>query len=261
MEMKTVLKVDQINYQIKNSKILNNISFSLNTGEVLGLIGPNGSGKSTLLKILSKIIDRQYSGFISCDDSSISDVNMETWASQVTYVGHDFFSDFPLTVYDVVDLASHLNFKKLSQFDQKKIKNFIFEILSELKCDHLSNKNLFELSSGERQLVALARARAQGAKTLLLDEVTSFLDLDHQSLMVGHFKSWCKQGNSIVMVSHDINFTLLCADKVLLINRGEQIGFGSVEETINEVNLKKLYPKNKLKIDYHPVRNSKYIYF
>jgi iron complex transport system ATP-binding protein len=222
---------------------------------VLGVVGPNGAGKSTLLTILGKLLPLEI-GNVIFNSKSQNDFSLAEWAKSVTYVGADCISDFPITAHDVVSLGASLHFQS-----QKEINAIAEKVMQELDCWHYRDRLLSKLSSGERQRVAIARARAQQAKVLLLDESLSRLDLHHQAQMGLLFKKWASQGLSIVLVSHDLNFTVDWSDRCLLLKEGKKLVEGPTKEVIIAEWIQKMYPQTEFYFSSHPKKGTSKIYF
>jgi iron complex transport system ATP-binding protein len=135
--------------------------------------------------------------------------------------------------------------------------------MEQFHCWDWRDRDLQTLSGGERQLVSLARAFAQGARILFLDESLSQMDLHHQAHTGKLLKKMTEQGYAVVLVSHDVNLAAEWADTALLLGpRGQgKIAHGPMREVLTEQNLKKLYPGADLVVGTNPVSHAPKVFF
>lgn len=237
------------------SKILDQFSLEVRAGSFVTLLGPNGSGKSTLLKLMSGILKLESeSGKIFFEGEDFTVQPPSARARKVAYVGYDFKVDFPITAYEAVLLGRTAAGSGFAQHLSAADREITETSMKKCLCWDWRDRNIQTLSGGERQLVALARALAQGAKVLLLDESLSQMDLHHQSQMGKMLRELTlNQGWSVVLVSHDINLAVELADQAVLMKGGQKIAEGPVEKVITEANLKILYPGAELAVGPNPV--------
>jgi iron complex transport system ATP-binding protein len=221
-----------------NGLALATISFAAAEGEMIALIGPNGSGKTTLLKILLGFL-RPSAGIVTLFDAPLSSYAPKDRAKQIAYVSQQPVASFPLTVFELVALgryayASRFGFSKADQ-------SAVDDALERTASKHLAARRFATLSGGEQQKVLIARALAQSAKIILLDEPTLHLDLHYQLQILAALKRLCVQKRiTIITVLHDLNLLSLFADKALLLNGGKLCAFGPVREVVTEDKIKDL---------------------
>ena len=159
-------------------KILEDITFSVEKGEFLGLIGPNGSGKTTLLKVLSKIITPE-AGTVYLNGRDLEEIAFRELAQNLAVVPQEVTIGFDYTVREIVMMGRHPYISRLraEDADDLRLCNQAMELT---RVETLANASINEISGGERQRVLIARALAQEPKILLLDEATSNLDISHR---------------------------------------------------------------------------------
>ncbi len=242
------LQVLGLSYHRSHKKdVVQNISFEILRGQIVALLGPNGSGKTTLLKLITGILplksSGEGSGTVRYLGSDFLRMPIHRRARSVVYVASDLTVEFPLTAEEVVSLgrASQNSglLARLIAGDREKIR-WAMELCL---CWHLRERKLDTLSGGERQLVAIASALAQDPKILCLDESLSKMDLNHQVNISRTLKTMAaKEGLSVILVSHDINFALEWADHALVLMAGQLMANGAVEKVINKALLNKIYP-------------------
>lgn len=237
-----------------HSVLVKSVSCHVDAGEVLVIIGPNGAGKSTLLNAIAG--DMAYSG-----DISISGVANEPKlrARQIAVLPQLSLLSFAYRVSEVVGLARIPHNTGRQRDDQ-----IVQEALALMDINFLADRFYTELSGGEKQRVQLARVFAQiwqaadapnGVRLLLLDEPTAALDLGHQRLLMRAIRELANHGVAVVMVLHDINLAARYADKALALLRSERLAFGSIDEVINQKNIKSLFEVD-VHIARHPEHNS-----
>lgn len=235
---KTALEARDLSFGYQNRLVLTNLSFSIGTGELVALIGPNGSGKTTLLKLLLGLLPPK-SGQVSLHDLPLQSYPMRERAKTIAYVSQQPALTFPLTSFELVSLgryphASRFNF---SNADFAAVET----ALQETDSKHLRDRRFNTLSGGEKQKILIARALAQSARVLLLDEPTLHLDLYYQLQILAALKQLCAQQRmTVISVLHDVNLVSLFADKALLLSGGTLRAFGPVAEVVNETNIREL---------------------
>lgn len=246
-------------------QVLKDFTFEVRVGELTALLGPNGCGKSTLLKLLAGVLNLsgpQSRGRILYRGEEFQNYPPALRARRVAYVGYDFKVDFPMTAFEAVMLGRTSAGSGFVQSLSSQDIELTEAAMRSALCWEWRDRNLQTLSGGERQLVALARGIAQGAKTLLLDESLSQMDLNHQFQVGGMLKELTrKQGWSIVLVSHDVNLAVELADHAVLMKSGEKIAQGSVSSVITEANLKLLYPGAELVVGANPATGTPKVFF
>jgi iron complex transport system ATP-binding protein len=220
-------------------QILKDISFKVDTGEILCILGPNGSGKTTLFKSILGFLNLQK-GEILYEGQNISNWSRQKLAKTIAYIPQAHVSSFNYSVRDIVLMGRTAHLK---QFDSpsKKDEVIALESLKSLNILHLKDKAYTEISGGERQLVLIARAIAQQSKILIMDEPTSNLDFGNQILVLKEVKDLAAKGYTIIMSSHNPEYIYLLASKVLLMKKGGVIKIGKPIEVMTEGGLEKIY--------------------
>ncbi len=248
----------------KRQHVLNDVSFEINKGDFVALLGPNGSGKSTLMKLASGVFALNQSGCSGHVRYLGQDfLSMPSWqrAQRVVYVPPEIRSDFPLTAEEAVFLGRTCQGKGLLQWASRDDKEKVKWAMSLCLCWDLRNRKIEHLSGGERQLVALARALAQGAKILFLDETLSRMDLNHQAEIGKMLKNLTREGWSILLVSHDLNLASEWADRCIFLKKGKIVFQGLLRETLTEENIKKVYPESQLFMGMNPITGAPKVFF
>lgn len=247
-----ILKIENIGFSYENNhqETISNISFSVCGGEFLGIIGPNGSGKTTLLKLISGIL-RPSRGKIIAFGQELANLSIEKIAQFTSFVPQETSVIFDFKVKEVVFMGrlpfiSRINGETI---DDYKISRQAMEITKSLS---LSEKNIHEISGGEKQRVFIAKALAQTPQLLLLDEFTSHLDLNFKYEMLNLLKqSLTENSLSIISVFHDLNLASIASHRLILLDKGKIVKIGTPQEVLNEENLQKVYGVRPILIN-HP---------
>lgn len=252
-----LLKVCGVDCYYGSIKVLENVSFSVNSGELVGLLGPNGSGKTTLLRAISRTLKPKV-GTVFLDEADVFSIKSSEVAKKLAVVPQSSSLEFDFTVLDLVLMGRHPHmgrFERESQTDLEIAK----EAMLLTGTWHLAEKPINELSGGERQLVMIARALAQKPKVLLLDEPTSHLDISNQIGIMDLLKKICKEkGIAALAVFHDFNLASRYCDSLILLHKGKIFAIGQVEEVLTEENLRKVF-NVEVTVRRHPTTNSLYI--
>lgn len=219
--------------------ILKNISLTLASHDILCLLGPNGTGKTTLLRCLL-LLNKKKSGSIEIDGHDLTKIPAKKRAKLMAYVPQATTMAFPYEAREVV-LMGRVAHLAAGARPSKKDWEYVNEAMGQLGILHLS-RNLFnELSGGEKQMVLVARALAQQAKILIMDEPTANLDYCNQVKMLQVIKSLADQGFSILMTSHFPDHAFLACNKVVLMRDGFFMAQGLPDDVVTTENLSKLY--------------------
>jgi iron complex transport system ATP-binding protein len=215
------------------------VSLKLEEGQILGMIGPNGSGKTTLLKCMNKILQPKQ-GSIILDKQEIKKLSRLEVAKNVGYVPQSAVANLtPLPVFEVVLMGRrpYITWQS-SEKDNEKA----WAALKMLNIENLALRDFYELSGGEQQRVLIARALAQEAKVLLLDEPTSSLDIRHQlEVMYLIQKLVAKESLSAAVAIHDLNLAARFCDKIVMMKKGKIFATGDATAVLTPENIRSVY--------------------
>ena len=221
--MSNILEIKQVEkyYGTKTNltKVINNISFNVEKKEFVGIMGASGSGKTTLLNCISTI-DNVTAGNIIIDGKDITKLKGNALnkfrREELGFIFQDFNLLDTLTVYENIALA--LTIQKINY---KEIEKRVKEIMEKLEIEKLSNKYPYQISGGEKQRVASARAIITNPKLVLADEPTGALDSKSARQLLESFEYLNKNlETTILMVTHDA-FTASYASRILFIKDGK----------------------------------------
>lgn len=236
--MAIALELEKISFGYRGEPLLQDISFSVSAGQLVALIGPNGSGKTTLLKIMLGLLTPK-GGTVTMLGQPLPSYAPKARAKTIAYVSQQPALNFPLTVRELVSLGRypHGGRGRESNADIQAID----DALERTGAKELCHRQFNSLSGGEKQKVLIARALAQAAKILLLDEPTLHLDLNFQLQILASLRRLCLDQNiTVITVLHDVNLVSLFADRALLLSAGTLRGYGPLAEVLTEASIKEL---------------------
>lgn len=234
-----LLKAEGVEFSYGGKRVLRGLSLEIQEREFLGVIGPNGTGKSTLLKVLTRIL-KPAAGRISFLGSPIEEFSVKSLARQMAVLPAETYFAYDFTVLEIVRMgrAPYLHF--WSEGGERDIE-IVRSALRAAGIEHLAERNIHSLSSGERQMVFLAQAMAQQPRILLLDEPTVHLDIRHQLGIFKILEEWNHGGMTIAVILHDLNLAARFCRRLVLMREGEILRDGTPKEVITEENLKQSY--------------------
>lgn len=230
------LEVDSVSFSYGKHTVLRDVSFSASGGEVVSILGSNGVGKTTLLKCISCLL-KPDNGSVRLDGSDIISMNSRKRARLLSYVPQAA-ANSGATVFDAVLLGRRPHLKSVVSDEDIKITSNVIE---EMGLSGMAVRYLDQLSGGELQKVQLARAMAQQASVLILDEPSNNLDIANQHLIMNMVRETALSRNvCVLMTIHEINLALQYSDRFLFINEGKSVTADSVESITPEV-IKTIY--------------------
>jgi len=233
------LTVKRMSYNVGPRVILDDLSFALREGECSCLLGANGAGKTSLLRLLLGLL-KPHKGDIIIQGRPIGSFTQRQLAQAVAYVPQSHTPAFPYLVKDVVQLAGLAQ----SPFGLRKGNDetgFVVTALESLAIAHLAERRYTELSGGERQAVLLARALAQKARILILDEPETGLDYGQQKRFLNLLRRLASEGYCILTTTHDPLRARDTFDRALLLADGKIIGDGPAKDIINDEMIARIY--------------------
>lgn len=249
--------IRSLDLSIGKKKILNSLSLKIYNDDYLAIIGPNGSGKTTLIKCLIGILTPPPEK-IFFKNNPIEKIEQKTLAKQISYVPQVNEQSFPFTVKEFLMLARYPHFSRFTSVtpDDKKAVAKSMKITGTLQ---FAERQINTLSGGEKQMVFIAAALAQGGEIILLDEPATFLDPKHEQKIYEILRTiHSQEKKAIVTITHNINSAILYSKKIAIVRNGEIFYYGTSNSITENNILEKAYNK-KFTFIRHPNTEQKII--
>lgn len=229
-----VLDVKKISVRYNGHFALDDITFHLHAGERVAVVGPNGAGKSTLFKVVAGVLSPS-AGEVKIYGSTPRGHVCIAYIPQRSQVDWDF----PVTVADVVMMGRIAQLGPLN-WPKKRDWDLVHESLRIVELDALSKRQIGELSGGQQQRMFIARALAQEAELMLMDEPLSGLDAPSQESILTLLDELQRQNVTVMVATHDLEQAAAYFDRIMLLNR-RLIGFGPPEQVLQTEKLVEAY--------------------
>jgi manganese/iron transport system ATP-binding protein len=230
-----MLEVQHLAVNYRGVAAVEDVSFRLKFGQIVGVIGPNGAGKSTMVKAILGLVPAK-SGVVKFRDRSLQQqlraVAYVPQRSQIDW-------DYPVTVWNVVMMARTRHIGWLRE-PNRQCQETVATALRRVGMWELRHQQIGELSGGQQQRVFLARSIAQEAELFFFDEPFVGIDNKTESIMFEVFAELKSQGKILLVITHDLGGTLTQCDQLLLLNR-QLIANGSLKEVITTDNIQRAY--------------------
>ena len=229
------LEVTGLSVSYRETRALEDVTFATECGRSLALVGPNGAGKSTLLKALAGLL-RADAGRILWRGQPLTRSSHE-----LAYLPQrgDIDWNFPVTVRGLVEMGRYPNLGWWRSY-AKHDAEIVERALVSMKLEDLQHRQISALSGGQQQRAFIARALAQEAHVLLLDEPFTGLDKPAQEALTALFRELSKEGRLLIASHHDLDSVRSVFDEVLLLKR-RQVAFGAVAEVFTPENINAAY--------------------
>ena len=237
--MSEMIRADEVYAGYNGKVILENVSFSVGEGEIVGLIGPNGAGKSTLLKTLRGILPI-LSGTAMLMGDDINALAAKDFARRAAYLQQHVEMTFDYTARDIV-LAGRYPY--LSWWSQEKAHDLAIAeaCMAYTGVSDLADSPLHAMSGGQRQRVLLAKVLAQQTPVLFLDEPATGLDIIYQEEIFRFCRELCTAGKTVLLVAHELSLAARFCSRLLLIGRGTLLADGRPQEVLTDELLSQAY--------------------
>lgn len=221
------------------TEIFSHLTCDIETDQIFCILGPNGIGKSTLLKGIMNL-HPLLNGQVQLDGKDIRSYDTKELAKKIAYIPQTYQLVFPYQVLDLILMGRTPHLNSMNR-PAKKDYDKVMEAVEALDLGGVLHRPCNQLSGGQLQMVMLARAVAQEADFLLLDEPTSHLDFGKQMETLNLILKMKKRGVGILMTTHNPDHAFLIGDRVAIMNQGTFTSVGKPEEVITEENLHSIY--------------------
>ena len=215
--MSHVLAIEDLSFSHGKRQVLRRATFSARPGEFLALLGVNGAGKSTLLDILAGL-RKADSGSVKVEGQDQHDWDLRSLAQRISHLPQAVNADLPFTAGELVAMGRYPHIDRW--FESEEDHTLIQESMERTRCWAHRDRTFSTLSGGERQRVLLAACLAQGGSTLLLDEPSTFLDIEQQLHCFSVLREEAGRGKVCIAVTHDLNLALTHCTRLMVLADG-----------------------------------------
>lgn len=238
----TTLRINSLNVNLGNKKVVEDFSISLSVGDWVCVIGPNGAGKSSMLRALAGIVESTGEMFI--DEKNLRSLNQRARACWIAYVAQEPVMPQGMSVFNYVMLGrtAHLNMLASETPHDVAITNYVVD---EIGLHDFVDRDVATLSGGERQRVAIARALAQASPIVLLDEPTTALDVGYQQDVLELIDRLRKEKKiAVISTMHDLTVSGLYPDRLMLLAGGKIVEQGDARTVLTSATIGEHYGAN-----------------
>lgn len=254
-----MIRIENLHFGYNNHPVLRNINLEINKGEIISILGPNGCGKSTLLRLLRGAL-KPKQGQVLWQGQQATSLSRKAMAKLAAVVPQSVEAPFPYKVQEMVAMGRYACRSSVFASDRLQRKA-VEKALALTDTLHLADRVVTDLSGGELQRVVLARALAQEAPVLLLDEASSNLDLEHRLEFADLLLRLNRElGTTAIQISHDLDQAAEISHRLLLLdNSGTIVALGNPAEVYTSDNLRKTF-QVEAKIETNPYSGAPQVY-
>ncbi|WP_216398168.1 heme ABC transporter ATP-binding protein [Arcanobacterium phocae] len=231
----TAISVSGIRFSYGTRTILDDVSLTVNYGEVVGLLGPNGTGKSTLVGIMAGDLEPQ-SGSVAYHGKDLTDFARRELAQTRSIMPQTIEFPFSYMVHDIVAMG-----RQCWDTDPDKDHKIVAQSLIRTDVGGFETRDVTRLSGGEKARVTLARVLAQEASVVFLDEPTAALDIAHQERTMKICRELAAAGHAVIAVMHDLQLAAAHCDRIALMSSGSIAAYDVPDVVLNSELLSRVY--------------------
>ena len=246
------LELSNITVLRQRRTILDDVSLTVEPGQVVALVGPNGAGKSTLLGVCAAAIHPDK-GSVQWEGSDLAALSAPELALVRSHLPQDPMGDVGFTAREVVAMGRYA-LQRAGATDHAKDIRVVAEAMRAFDVDGFADRPIRTLSGGERARVAIARTLVQHAPVILLDEPTAALDLAHQERVLAQVADETRWNTAVAVVLHDLNLAATHAQRIIVVSAGSIVADGPPPEVLRDDLLSEVYRRPLAVID-HPFRD------
>ncbi len=233
--MNEICKVDNLSFSYNPSKkIIDDVSFDIKSGEIVGILGKNGSGKTTILNLITGFL-KGYAGSITIKGKNIKDFSLKQRARTMSYIqqSHLIIPDY-YTVEDFI-LEGRRPFRKFGFYNDEDY-NLLEKIIRQCGLENYKTQSINEISGGEFQRCVFAKALIKQCDFYMFDEPTSAMDIKYQKAFFSLLTLAKQELNAAVVLSiHDINLAVNYCDRIITLKAGRIIYDGEARNLSSEI--------------------------
>ena len=234
-----MLEVKNLSFSYGGRRILQDVSLSAENGQIVSILGSNGVGKSTLFKCILGILP-DYSGTVTVEGRDSRSMSVREIAQKIAYIPQMSASAFNYSVEDIVLMGTTASLHSMRSPGREELRR-AEEAMERMGIRDLRQRCFHHLSGGERQLTVIARALAQQAHILLLDEPASALDFGNQMRILREARNLAQDGYLVLQTTHDPERAYMFSDRMIALKDGRVFAQGTPTEVLTEENIRELY--------------------
>ncbi len=233
------LTVEELGFAYGGRRILEAISFTAETGQLLSVLGANGVGKTTFFRCLLGL-NRHYEGYIALDTTEIRTLSPKQMAKKIAYIPQAHYPAFNYRVFEMILMGTSHDLSLVGTPGKPQYRR-VEAIVGRLGIGYLVERSFHQLSGGEQQLVLLARAIAQNARIIIMDEPTANLDYGNQIKMLTCMRELAEEGYLIIQSTHNPEQAYLFSHRILAMCDGRILADGTPQQIMTTEMMCKLY--------------------
>ena len=233
------IQVENLSFSYGDHEVLKEVSFSADYGQFLSVLGPNGVGKSTLFRCMLGLLNPS-SGSTSIGGTPITELTAAQLARKIAYIPQSHSPVFNFSVFDMVLMGTTAQMGAFSSPGKSQEEQASLA-LERLGISHLKDRGYGSISGGERQLTLIARAIAQQAKILVMDEPSANLDFGNRLRVMRTVRDLAADGYCVIQSTHDPDQAYLWSDKLLALHGGRVLAWGAPRDTLTGHLISTLY--------------------
>ena len=233
------VQVKKLSFAYGERRVLQDVSFQAEYGEFISVLGPNGVGKSTLFRCMLGLLTPTAGGAY-VDGQRVAELSARQLAERIAYIPQSHSPVFNFSVYDMVLMGTTAQTGSFAS-PGKRQRSLANRALDRLGIFDLADRGYASLSGGERQLVLIARAIAQEAKVLVMDEPSAALDFGNRMRVMRTVRALTQDGYTVIQSTHDPEQAYMYSDKILALSGGRVAAFGPPQETMTSELVSSLY--------------------
>jgi len=233
------IEIEHLNFSYGRHQVLHDINVSIPDGTLVNVLGPNGVGKSTLFRCILGL-NGGYEGTIKVNGKDMRKLKIKERAKEISYIPQSHSPVYDYEVLDVVLMSTGTDLGMMRTPGKRHVER-AYEALERIGIEKLAHRTYTQISGGEQQLVLIARAIEQEARTIIMDEPTSALDYGNTVRVLSCVRQLAREGLSIVQSTHQPDHAFLYSDRTLVINHGRVHAYGTPKDVITKDLVSELY--------------------
>lgn len=233
------MRIENLHFSYGNHEVLKGVSFGVEDRGFVSLLGPNGAGKSTLFRCMLGLLEPS-AGSVHICGRDIRNMPPAELSHRVAYIPQSHTPVFNFSVFDMVLMGTTAQMPRFAA-PGKKQKELAEAAMERMGISHLKNRGCSNISGGERQLALIARAIAQQAKILVMDEPSASLDYGNKLRVMETVKSLTQDDYTIIQSTHDPDQAYLYSDQILALYDGKVLACGTPRDTVSSELISALY--------------------